>query len=338
MQVCILTEGGRERGLGHVARCRAIADAVEEVGVKTRFVIEGDESVRAVVGGARWEMRDWTRDPRALVGVFERDAIVLVDAFTLSQGSCSAIESTFARTAFIDDYQRRDYFHSLVIDWTIGIECDRDYPARQRRPKVEYLLGAKYAALRKEFWDIPERAIRRRIGNVLLTFGGSDIHKLTAPVLGAVARRYPNVHKSVILGPGYSDRASIDEARDANTRIIQSPTTTELVEAMVAADVAICGGSQTLYELARIGVPTVVTQVIDNQRLDVEGWQRVGAARVAGSWNDPDLSAKVLDSLESLESPEVRAGVSRIGRSVIDGGGARAIRERLLGGQWGHGR
>ena len=329
-QVCIFSEGGKERGLGHVARCRAIADAVEEVGVGARFVIEGDPSVGAVLGAANWEAREWTRNPASLVGLVARDAIVLVDSLTVTQEGCRAIEEAFTRTAFIDDYQRHDYTRSLVIDWTIGIESDSYYTTRKHRPAVEYLLGVRYAALRREFWDIPEKRIASGIGNILLTFGGSDIRNLTPPVLRAVAGRYPDARKAVILGHAYTNRDAIEDARDANTRIIDKPTTSDLVEAMLAADVALCGGGQTLYELARVGVPTVATHIIDNQRFDVTGWQQVGAIEVAGSWDDPALTVRVLGLLRSLEAPEARAGVSRIGRSLIDGGGARAIRDRLL--------
>jgi spore coat polysaccharide biosynthesis predicted glycosyltransferase SpsG len=330
MKVCILTEGGRERGLGHVVRCRAIADALEEVGVHPGFVVEGDDSTRAVLGAARWKRREWVRDPASLVSVVGRDTKILVDSLTIPQKSCRMIEETFTRTAFIDDYRRHHYLHSLVIDWTIGIESDPGYAARKHRPEVEYLLGAKYAALRKEFWDIPEKRIAPRIGNILLTFGGSDIRSLTPPVLRAVTERYPTVRKSVIIGPGYANAAAIEDARDANTRIIHHPTASAFVEALLEADVAICGGGQTLYELARVGVPTVVTQLIDNQRFDIEGWQHAGVIRVASSWNAPSLIAQILDNLKSLDSPEERARVSGVGRSLVDGGGARAIRDRLL--------
>jgi UDP-2,4-diacetamido-2,4,6-trideoxy-beta-L-altropyranose hydrolase len=331
MKVCILTEGGRERGLGHVVRCRAIGDALEEVGVRPRFVVEGDDSTAAVLGPAQWETRAWIQEPARLADVVDRETIVLVDSLTITQEGCRAIEETFARTAFIDDYQRHDYVHSLIIDWTIGIEKDPRYATRTDRPGVEYLLGARYAALRREFWDVPEKSIAPRIGNILLTFGGSDIRNLTPPMLCAVTAHYPNVRKSVIVGHGYANEAAIEDARDAKTRIVRRPTTTEIVEAMLAADVAICGGGQTLNELARVGVPTIATRVVDNQRFDIEGWQRAGVIRVAGSWNDDSLIARILDGLKSLESPKERATVSRVGRSVIDGGGARAIRDRLLG-------
>jgi len=331
MNVWILTEGGRERGLGHVVRCRAIADALEEVGVRPCFVVEGDDSTEAVLGSSQSETREWIREPARLADVVGRETIVLVDSITITQEGCQAIEQTFAHTAFIDDYQRRNYRHSLVIDWTIGIEDDPRYAARTDRPGVEYLLGARYAALRRAFWDIPEKDIAPGIGNILLTFGGSDIRNLTPPVLRSVVDHYPNVRKSVIVGHGYGNVAAIEDARDANTRIMRRPTTTEIVEAMLTADVAICGGGQTLYELARVGVPAIATHLIENQRFDVEGWRRTGAIRVAGSWDDPSLMARVLDALKSLESPGERATVSRAGRSLIDGGGARAIRDRLLG-------
>jgi len=190
MKVCVLTEGGRGRGLGHVARCRAIADAVEEAGGYVRFVVEGDDSIAAVLGVLQWEVREWIRAPGRLMGLIGHDEIVLVDSLSVTQEGCDTIEGAFARTAFIDDYRRHHYRHSLVIDWTIGIERDPAYASRRKCPGVEYLLGVEYAALRKEFWDVPEKPIAAQIGTLLLTFGGSDIRNLTPAVLRAVSERY----------------------------------------------------------------------------------------------------------------------------------------------------
>ena len=45
MRVYILTEGGKDFGYGHVARCSSIHQAFEYYNVSPKFIVNGDESV-----------------------------------------------------------------------------------------------------------------------------------------------------------------------------------------------------------------------------------------------------------------------------------------------------
>ncbi len=44
--------------------------------------------------------------------------------------------------------------------------------------------------------------------------------------------------------------------------------------AMIKCDIAISAAGQTLFELARIGVPTYAVQVAENQTLNMLSWKK----------------------------------------------------------------
>jgi spore coat polysaccharide biosynthesis predicted glycosyltransferase SpsG len=96
-------------------------------------------------------------------------------------------------------------------------------------------------------------------------------------------------------------------------------------ELMLEADLAIATGGQTLYELARMGIPTIAVMVSDNQANDIAGWEQAGFLRYAGTPSDIDMEDRLVFSLRQFESYDTRLECSRLGRSHIDGNGARRI-------------
>lgn len=95
---------------------------------------------------------------------------------------------------------------------------------------------------------------------------------------------------------------------------------------MVEADLAICGGGQTTYELAASGTPAVAIQIADNQSLTLEQLAIAGTLIHAGSVRDPDLAARVTAALTLLSSaPETRKALGYRGRALVDGQGATRV-------------
>ena len=62
MNVVILTEGGKNYGLGHVARCCSIYQAFEEYDIFPKFVVNGDESVKTILLNIPFEILDWLNE------------------------------------------------------------------------------------------------------------------------------------------------------------------------------------------------------------------------------------------------------------------------------------
>ena len=49
MDVIILTEGGKDFGYGHVARCSSIYQAFKYYNISPKFIVNGDESVKSIL-------------------------------------------------------------------------------------------------------------------------------------------------------------------------------------------------------------------------------------------------------------------------------------------------
>ena len=62
-------------------------------------------------------------------------------------------------SVYIDDNKRLDYPKGIVVNGSIYAE-ELNYPHKNG---PTYLLGIKYAPLRKEFWEVPEKKIKKRL-------------------------------------------------------------------------------------------------------------------------------------------------------------------------------
>ena len=70
-----------------------------------------------------------------------------------------------------------------------------------------------------------------------------------------------------------------------------------------------------MYELARVGVPTIAVAIIENQLNNINGWNEAGFIEYAGWWDDDALPARLALSMAKLADEKIRLWMSRIGRS-----------------------
>ena len=108
------------------------------------------------------------------------------------------------------------------------------------------------------------------------------------------------------------------------------PSAAKMKEIMFESDIAISAGGQTLYELARIGVPTIAVTVAENQLRNVQNWQKEGFVEQAGGWANEDLMEKIEQSIELLQDYTTRKNKKKAGNKLIDGSGSMEIVKRVL--------
>jgi UDP-2,4-diacetamido-2,4,6-trideoxy-beta-L-altropyranose hydrolase len=321
MKVLILTEGGENIGLGHITRCTSVYEAFEEIGMQSQLIINSDETVRDLLRDKNCKVFNWLNDRKTLLVAVKDADIVFIDSYL---ADCDLYEtiSNMAKTAvYIDDDVRLNYPRGFVLNGAVLAE-QMAYP---KRKEITYLLGSQYAPLRKEFWEVPAKAIRDNLETVMITFGGADIRNVTPKVLKWLTEAYPEVLKKVIIAKSFRNIAEIERLKDNNTELIYYPNAAEMKKVMLESDIAIAGGGQTLYELARIGVPTIGICIAENQLQNIEGWRKSGFLKYVGWYSDENLEQRLESSLRYLANKRTRTHISEIGRKVIDGQGYKRI-------------
>jgi len=326
MRISIVTEGFHNTGYGHATRCLSIYQAFVARNITPTLYINGDEACKSFINNSNYEILDWLKEPELLFEKIVNSDIIIVDSYSADKSFYERISSLTSVPVYIDDTSRLEYPSGTIINGAINAET-LNYKGQANRPT---LLGAKYIPMRKEFWDVPEKLVRLDIQTVLVTFGGQDLRNLTPRILRALARNYPNWKKIVVAGSGFENIAQIEDAKDENTEIYHSPSAGEMVKLMVDSDIAISAAGQTIYELARIGVPTIAVTVADNQKFHLKGWIKEGFIASEISCTDINLEHKIFSTLNNTKTRTIRDKLSKLGKQKVDGDGARRIIQNLI--------
>lgn len=326
MKIIIITEGSGEIGFGHVTRCMSLYQAFRENELSVQFVVNGDSTIEPILTDTEYEIFNWLENPERLFNKLNNQDIVFIDSYLADKDFYEKISELTALTIYIDDNIRIDYPKGIVINGTILAE-EMNYPLTEN---IEYLLGSQYIPLRHEFWDIGVKEIRSALESIMITFGGDDLKDLTPGILKVLINEYPHINKKIVIGRGFKNITEIENLKDKKTELIYYPDANGMLKLMIESDIAISAGGQTLYELARIGLPTVAVGMAYNQVNNVENWKKAGFIEFAGFWDDENLYDSILEKLDLLKDKKIRIEKCKKGREFVDGEGAIKIVKRCL--------
>jgi UDP-2,4-diacetamido-2,4,6-trideoxy-beta-L-altropyranose hydrolase len=326
-RVLFRTVGSEAIGLGHVRRSLALADAVRTLGGEALFAVAGDRRAIELVRVAGFEAT--LVAPATVALPLAGIHAVVVDDYAVTSADVARL-ATERMVTVIDDLADRELDVHLVVNGSAGAAALR-YRGGAR---TQLLLGPRFIPLRAEFGEAPARSVSSGLQRVLLTVGGADPGAVTERLLAAARRALPRVVVDVIVGPLATRVERLRESARAHAGAVVLHEDPKDVRAlMLAADVAISGGGQTLYELAATATPTVAIRLADNQTLNLTNLQTEGTLLWAGDAGDADLETMLTSALMVLaENRGRRAEMSRRARALVDGRGAARVAAAILDG------
>jgi spore coat polysaccharide biosynthesis predicted glycosyltransferase SpsG len=313
MRIGIHADGGRAVGLGHLGRCAALAQAYRALGARVEFVDENAES-RA------WLAARGFRSVRA--GAGRRDLIV-ADSYRLPPAGWQRLRRTARRSLFVDDLGR---FRG-ESDWILNGHADAPLLRFAARPGASLLLGPAFVPLRREYWaPVRPRAVRPRIGRLLVTLGGGKGAAAAVRAALAAAAALPRAEITAVLASG----AAVPSRAPAN--VAWRGPVASLRPLLEACDAVVCAGGQTLYEAACAGAPAVAARLAANQDGNLAGMSALGSAVLAGAPSAREFPRRLAAALKRLDaSPALRRRMSDAGRAAVDGLGAARVARATLG-------
>jgi len=310
-KVIILTEAGIKLGYGHLMRCLAIAQGLKKKNIDSVFFLRGDSNPENMIDGFEWKNIEWLEKNPDVTG-----KTVILDSYYADENFCKKIYDQADKVLFIDDFNRIPYPGGMVLNSVLGAE-EIDYPIREN---IKYLLGPEYHPLRKEFWEVPDKVINPVIKKILVTFGGTDVTNETPQILNMLKEKFPELEKHVIIGKGFLNLDKIEDAADDNTYLIIQPDAEKMKEQMLECDIAISAAGQTIYELARVGIPTFAKKVVENQDINIKNWKKKNF--LFG-----------IEDISNIPDYNRMNEICDIGRSIVDGKGVHRIVEILINDQ-----
>jgi UDP-2,4-diacetamido-2,4,6-trideoxy-beta-L-altropyranose hydrolase len=237
------------------------------------------------------------------------------------------LKETGDRLLVIDDYGHADKYHAdLILNQNLHAH-ESLYSERKKECKL--LLGTRYTLLRSEFL---KRSRRREGGpevarKFLLTLGGSDSENITLKVMKALDEmRIHNLQMKIAIGgnnPHLHQLQTAEQNSPLNVRLLNDVH--DMPALLDWADIAIAAGGSTAWELAFMGVPSLLLILSDNQRPVADRLQLAGAAVNLGWHEDLDPKQMRNELTKLMTDVGRRQEMSRRGQELIDGRGAHRV-------------
>jgi UDP-2,4-diacetamido-2,4,6-trideoxy-beta-L-altropyranose hydrolase len=332
----VRADASTQIGTGHVMRCLALAQAWQETGGTAQFLVtslpsglnarlstEGiDVAYLSVAPGSASDAAETATRAQA-VGA----AWVVVDGYQFDAAYQYALKQAGLRLLVLDDYGHTDHYYAdLVLNQ--NIHADQSLYA-VREPYTRLLLGTSYALLRREFW--PWRGWQRKTPavahRVLVTLGGSDQDNITLEVLRILQQvEADGLEVTALVGggnPHLESLTSFAAGLPFNVRLIQNaPSVPEL---MAWAHMAVSAGGSTCWELAFMGLPSLLLVLAENQRPAVKALSEACVCCYLGEAVDPQFQDNFALIMRLMDDFETRSSMCQRGQSLVDGLGVSRV-------------
>jgi UDP-2,4-diacetamido-2,4,6-trideoxy-beta-L-altropyranose hydrolase len=322
-------------GAGHVMRCLALAEAWQDNGGEVSFITAGiSPALEERLRSENMDVLQIVAKPGSMADAVETITAahgtgaswIVVDGYPFGSRYQEQIRASGFPHLFIDDCgDAGPYTADLILNQNRyagqAMYTDRD-------PGTRLLLGTRYSLIRREFLNaaLPPLRIPATGRKILVTFGGSDPANLTQQLIAILQRVKIRDLRVIIVVGGINPR--YDMLIEATGRlpgfsVLRNVDT--MPSLMAWADLAISAGGSTSWELAYLGVPSVLCPVAPNQQQLVEDLRAHGIVQVLSESDlgNPDAAAAMIAGL--LDNQANRAELSANMRGLVDGSGPDRI-------------
>ncbi len=256
-----------------------------------------------------------------------------LDGYHFTTDYQKAIRENGYKLLFIDDIAHlHHYYADILLNQNISASslnysCDMD---------TVKLLGCEYVLLGREFIKYKDwkRKIPDNAKNILVTMGGSDPDNVTLKVIKALNNlNDPDLEVKIVAGPANPNISSLEKGlylSSFNFHLLSSVN--NMPEIMAWADVAVSAGGSTCWELAYMGLPSLVLSLAENQKPIVESLDNNDAVLNLGSLSSLTSNdiARLINTI-THDEPR-RKELSIRFRDIVDGAGKyRVINQMMLG-------
>jgi UDP-2,4-diacetamido-2,4,6-trideoxy-beta-L-altropyranose hydrolase len=321
-------------------RCLALAQAWKDAGGKVVFVtacqseillqrLRGEGFGINLLANSYPDPSDWDNTKDVLSAY--HGAWVVLDGYHFDETYQQQVKEAGYKLLVIDDMAHlKHYYADIVLNQNLHAE-QLHYSCE---PYTRLLLGTRYVLLRREFldWRGWKREIPKVARRVLVTLGGGDPDNHTLKVIQALQKvDVPSLEAIVVIGPTNPHTHKLEVA------IGQSQIPIRLIgdvrnmpELMSWADVVVSGAGSTTWELVYMGVPMLAMVLAPNQ----EAIARVlKESNIAVGLNfKSTYHSKPINQLieELLVNKKARITMSQMGKTLVDGQGAKRIASIIL--------
>lgn len=322
----IRVEMGEKVGSGHFFRCLSLAEELKKRRKTVIFLISNKEKFHSH-GRKKFPyliLKGQTENKKIqkCKELMSKIKLLIIDLPKNEEEYGKKLENY--NIAMINDIGKIKIYTKILINGSI-VKKFQKYKIKNKATK--FLVGPKYMIIRKEFAKEREKTkiLKKPVKNILLTFGGSDEKNITSKILSFLLKT--DFQITVVLGPTNNNKQKIHKIikNKSNVKLIINPK--KVAPLFSKQDLIISSTGITIYELACLGIPTIMIPINSAQNESAKEMNKRGFGKIL------DLKKLNLKRLEQTYSKfdnlDYRKKMFRLGKKIIDGKGVERITDIL---------
>lgn len=249
--------GNRDTGLGHAYRALTLADRL--IDHDLYFVVTTSHGLAADLIRERcYAVTEVSEDEELDVLRTLQPDVIVSDILDSEKSEMQRLKELGAVCVNFEDLGPGAALADFVVNAL--------YDAPGSDASAHAFHGPDYCVLRDEFYSVAPVGIRREVRDVLLLFGGTDPNDLTGRCLRLLDALPGDWRITVVTGIGVPKPEAIESLARAARHPVEVVVNSKIVSRYMArADVAVTSAGRTVFELASLGVPTVVVPQNDRE-------------------------------------------------------------------------
>ena len=302
MNIAFRIEKSSTVGLGHFMRMSTLAAQFEKMGHRVEFFDQGDEPVN-----------------------YTDVQLVIIDSYQLSDRYISNLKRVGKFVVCYDDNSLYTYDCHVLLNANLHAS---QLAYRLIDPKTHLMLGPCYALLREDFEHTAPIKINSIVKRVFVCFGGSDINRFT-PWVVSVLQGLNELELVVVLGSHTDCDQQVLVLANDRTKIYKAPK--DLTRLMRSCDLAVIASGSMVYELASMGLPSIVITQADNQLKIANYLQDENLMTWLGDWDQ--VSREQLQQAVQQLARDIlkRVNQSKKLQQLVNRKGASKAAEEIIG-------
>ena len=290
------TVGKMQLGMGHVYRCLTLAYKL--TGHEIRFILDKDSDIgieKIKESNFPIEIVENDNELEAILKE-KRPDILVNDILDTDVAYMTMVSKYAARVVNFEDVGPGAKYADAVINalYEKGEKLHNEY------------YGSKYFCIRDEFLEEEPKEFSKEVENILIIFGGADPSNLTArmyEICKELHKEFPAIDFHFLLGFAYPHKNEIRD--DQENRIHVHVDVKRVSSYMSRMDLAVTSQGRTVYELASMGVPSVVLAQNEREAEHVFAGIQNGFINL-GLGNDADETTIIQTIRWLIKTPHVR--------------------------------
>ena len=318
-EAVIRVDAGAAIGAGHFMRCLALASALSKQGVKTSFLINKEtESFLK-------RRSDFFYDYYLVDCVDEIESIqdhtkkinlafFIIDGYQFNERYRCSIralcDARLAKLVVLDDLNNSGNLYAAAVINPVNEAFNMGYELSA--PNASLFLGSDYVLLRPEFSkpDADAFSLGHQRNQCVITFGASDVAGFSLPLLNSLIEdsvlfddQGSNASLLAVTGLESGQMKAVKLLSEQHPQKLKhAHNVLNMAEVMKNARCVISAAGGTVFELAALGLPSILVVVADNQLNAAKEQEKNGWCVVIDARRYMESGASKQKSIEEMVS------------------------------------